>query len=311
MNSDISIGIDIGGSHILAAGIDLRTEQIIDRSRSYLSVDNKAEKGVILDRWAAAVNQCLKQLPAEEIKGIGMAITGPFNYQTGIAGFEGNDKYLSLYGCDVAKELKPRLQQLDLPIRFINDATAFAVGEAWLGQGRGHQRQIAITLGTGMGSAFIENGFPIVKRSDVPPHGSLWHLSWKDGIADASFSTRGCVNAYHKLSGQTLPGVREIAEAAHAGNPLAKQLFETFGAEIGQFLLPWLRKFNVDLLVFGGNIAKAHALFFPALKNQLKVEELNCDLRLSELMEDAALIGAARCMDEPFWQQIQQELPVI
>ena len=44
----------------------------------------------------------------------------------------------------------------------MNDASAFAVGEAWAGSASDFNRSLSITLGTGFGSAFISNHIPIV-----------------------------------------------------------------------------------------------------------------------------------------------------
>ena len=50
----------------------------------------------------------------------------------------------------------------DFLIRFMNDASSFAVGEAWAGSAAGFNRSLSITFGTGFGSAFISNRIPIV-----------------------------------------------------------------------------------------------------------------------------------------------------
>ena len=56
-------------------------------------------------------------------------------------------------------------------IRFMNDASSFAVGEAWAGSASKFNRSLSITLGTGFGSAFISNRIPIVDGPEVPKTG--------------------------------------------------------------------------------------------------------------------------------------------
>jgi len=90
-------------------------------------------------------------------------------------------------------------------IRFMNDASSFAVGEAWIGNAAGYKRSLFITLGTGFGSAFLEKGIPVVERDDIPPMGCLWHLPFRDGISDDYFSTRWIIKQY---DGKTVPNQR-------------------------------------------------------------------------------------------------------
>ena len=83
-------------------------------------------------------------------------------------------KYQDLNGVNVSQRLRELLAlPAGLELRYINDATAFGVGEAWLGQASGVDRSISITLGTGLGSAFIANGIPVVDGDSFPERGSL------------------------------------------------------------------------------------------------------------------------------------------
>ena len=63
---------------------------------------------------------------------------------------------------------------------------------------------LSITLGTGFGSAFISNRIPIVDGPLVPRLGCVYHLPYRDGIADDYFSTRGLLGRYKKLTGKEL-----------------------------------------------------------------------------------------------------------
>jgi glucokinase len=47
--------------------------------------------------------------------------------------------------------------------------------------------------------------------------------------------------------------------------------------------------------VLGGNIANAHSFFMPALLEQLNAASRPAVIKIAELKEDAALIGAASC----------------
>ncbi len=188
---------------------------------------------------------------------------------SGIPLFTGeNDKYEKLYGQDVPKALRRKLGLPDaFPIRFINDATAFAIGEDWVGKAAPFARSLSITLGTGFGSAFIRDGLPVVTGSEVPKLGCVWHLPFEKGIADDYFSTRGLVNRYNQLTGQAVTGAREVADAA-AGSDIARGIFDDFGVKLVDLLEPWFRKFDVEVLVIGGNISRAFDLVLASHENE-------------------------------------------
>lgn len=304
MKQKYAVGADIGGSHITCALIDLEHQMILPETRVTLPVDNTAPAEVILGVWAEAVGEAILGIAIDELAGIGFAMPGPFDYIKGIALFERVEKYLGLYGVNVSEGIRTRLKlPARVSVRYMNDASAFAVGEAWIGVTAEAKKSVAITLGTGFGSAFIDEGIPVVEREDTPAMGCVWHLAYKDGIADDYFSTRWFVKQYASLSGEVLPGVREIADIARK-DPKVAAIFAEYGAGIGGFLGPWLKTFDAEVLVIGGNMAGASDLFLPALEKTLA--GLNCTTRIawSELKEDAALIGSARLLDPAYWTRI-------
>ena len=63
------------------------------------------------------------------------------------------------------------------------------------------KKSLSITLGTGFGSAFISDRIPIVDGPLVPKIGCVYHLPYRDGIADDYFSTRGLLGRYKKHYG--------------------------------------------------------------------------------------------------------------
>jgi glucokinase len=305
MKRKYAVGTDIGGSHITCALIDLEHQMILPETRVTCAVDNTASSNVILGVWAEAVGEAILGIAIDELAGVGFAMPGPFDYVKGIALFERVEKYLGLYGVNVSDGIRNLLKLPEwVSMRYMNDATAFAVGEAWVGVAEGTKKSMAITLGTGFGSAFIDDGIPVVERKDAPALGCVWHLPYKDGIADDSFSTRWFVKQYTSLTGEVLPGVREIADVARK-DPKVAALFQEYGTGIGSFLGPWLNLFNAEVLAIGGNMVGASDLFLPAFEKALA--DLDCHTRIewSELKEDAALIGSARLLDPAYWSKIE------
>lgn len=311
MNQFIAIGTDIGGSHISSAAVNLSTGKLLRNTLSERKVDNQAQPFQIISVWAECLGEVLERVPAENVKGIGLAMPGPFDYVNGIALYRGVPKFENLYGISIPDAIR---SSLELPesfgLRFINDASSFAVGEAWAGKASAAERSMAITLGTGFGSAFIENRIPVVDGPKVPHLGCVYHLPVKDGIADDYFSTRWFQKNYSRLTGREVSGVRELAEMAE-NDPLVRDLFSEFGRNLGLFLAPWLNGFGAEVLVIGGNISNSWNLFGEAFSDSLVQKRCTTRTEISELREDAALFGSAYLFDEKFWRSVQHTLPLM
>jgi len=311
MNRIFGIGTDIGGSHISCAAIDLGSGKIIRETITERSVDNQASAGVIIGTWTEALSAVLAKVPVENVKGIGFAMPGPFDYVKGISYIRGVAKYENLYGLNITEAISRNLGINDgFLIRFMNDASAFAVGEAWAGSASKFNRSLSITLGTGFGSAFISKRIPVVDGPEVPKLGCIYHLPYNDGIADDYFSTRGLLSRYKKLTGKELSGVKELAALAST-DTVVKDLFTDFGDNAGLFLAPWLKKFRAEILVIGGNISHAYKLFGEVFEERLKKENCVCAVAISKLKEDAALLGSAYLLDDDFWKSVQHALPLM
>ena len=306
----LSIGVDVGGSHIACAAVDLTRGELLPATLSRVEVDSMGPAASIFDAWSMALNQTIAHIDSSQLAGIGFAMPGPFDYLNGVSKME--HKFPALFEKTIADELQPLLQtSAAMPMRFLNDATSFAVGEAWLGRGQGARKVVAVTLGTGFGSAFIDSGVPVVERDDVPGEGCLWYLPFADGIADDYFTTRWFIRQFEVVSGRRVRGAKDVADQARDGDATAREVFEHYGASMGEFLAPWLQKFAADSVVLGGNISGAYDLFGPSLKTSLEAVCPGTGVEVSELGEAAAMIGAARLLDARFWDQVSIQLPRI
>jgi glucokinase len=306
MNKKVAIGVDIGGSHITSAAVDINALQIIPNTLFSVKVDNKASKDDILKIWSESINKTLDCVSFNKDVHIGFAMPGPFHYKTGLAMFERNDKYESLYKVSIPDELAKYLNHPNVDYRFLNDATAFGVGAAAIGKAKNYKKVIAVTLGTGFGSAFIKKGIPQVNANDVPTGGCLWDEPYRNGIGDDYFSTRWCIKRYFEHTGIKAKGVKEIAEA---NTENSNKVFNELGSNMAEFMLPYLKKYQPELIILGGNVSNASNLFLPAMKDRVKEAGLQIDFEISDLMEDAAIIGSAKLYDDSFWNQIKRDLP--
>lgn len=308
---NIALGVDIGGSHITVAAVDMTTKIIAPGSLSGSPVDNKAQADEILSVWSETIMRVLDKVKIFNVRGIGFAMPGPFDYVNGICLIRGVQKYENLYGVNVGKAISSRLGlPCDCKVRFMNDASSFAVGEAWAGKAKGFHKSVAITLGTGFGSAFIDERIPVVDGPLVPRMGCVYHLPFEKGIADDYFSTRWLTARYTEVTGKTAEGAKEVADAAKT-DPQAKAIFNEFGENLGSLLSPWLMKFNTEVLVIGGNISHAYSLFGESFEKKMKASGCFIKVEISGLKEDAALLGSAYLLDDSFWKSVQHALPLM
>ncbi len=310
MNQRIAIGTDIGGQHITSAAIDLNKNEILKNTIAEGKVNNKASAEEIFKSWTTTLEKTISNIDINTLEGIGFAMPGPFDYYNGIAKFTKEvEKYENLYNYNIVSEIKNRLSLANhIKIRFINDATAFAIAESWIGKAKDHEKMIALTLGTGFGSAYIDNGIPILEGEKVAKSGCLWHVAFNGDIADNLFTTRWIVNTYAKKTGIQLSGAKEIADLANKNDQIALDIFTEYGNNMGEFLSPWIKKFEAQSIVIGGNISGAYNLFGKYLSQKLADNQINAKIYLSELMETAAIVGASRLIEDEYYESIKNLL---
>ena len=168
--------VDLGGSHVAAShvalfGDDLTPERVGAFERRNLLRGSTAT--ATLDAIAAtmiAVDGAAGRPATAWVLGV----PGPFDYEHGVSRIEARGKLDELYGVDVRSELADRLGIAEPDrLRFLNDAAAAGLGEWWAGAGRGTRRFLYVTLGTGFGSAFVEDGAVVDDDPRVPPGGLL------------------------------------------------------------------------------------------------------------------------------------------
>ncbi len=305
MMNRISIGADIGGSHITCRLFDLDKNKFVDDRKVRMPVNCHSSKDEILDGWTAAILETAEGFNLKDLNGIGFAMPGPFDYPNGISLIKGVQKFDALFGVNIRFELLKRLNLPEnFPIRFQNDAVCFAIGESFQSRAAGFDRLLAITLGTGFGTTFIQNHLPVSGYDGVPDDGFLYHIPFGDSIADDYFSTRWFLEEFQKLTGKEISEVKTLAEMA-LSDEVVRGLFKTFGQNLGTFLSPWIKSFNAGCLVIGGNISAAYPLFGDELVRVFKNNQLHVEVLISTLQEDAALIGSASLCDDEFYSKLK------
>ena len=285
--------IEIGGTHVLAALVNASGGRVEAGSRQTVALDSNAPARELLSR----ISECARALDAPAAATWGVAIPGPFDYARGIGRFQGVGKFDSLNGVNLRARLT-RAVDPNARMVFVNDAEAFGMGEWIAGAAAGHDRAVALTLGTGVGSVFIDGGEVIRDRQDVPPDGSA-HLLQIDGHPlEATVSRRAILARYTELSGDAHleDDVLGIARRA-AEDETARLVFDDVYRALGEALAPWLARFRATILVLGGSIAGSWNLVAPPLAVGVRTTEPDLAHTLSivpaALGADAALLGAA------------------
>ncbi len=282
MNNNIVTGIDIGGSHITAALIDLQDHSIIRNSLIRRHINSKGNADQIIKEWAGAIDDC-KAYYSKTSKRLGIAMPGPFDYEKGISFIKDQDKFEALYSLNIKELLAKELKIEESDIFMMNDASCFLKGEVFGGAARDGNKVIGITLGTGLGSATFKDG--------VIYDGDLFYTSYKDGTAEDYVSTRWFIKKHKELTGTTAKNVKEIREQVPV-NKTATSLFTEFGKNLGEVLAMYVKKHDAELVVIGGNIINAWELFIPETKNILSNYSIRVSLLKAKLGEEAALLGA-------------------
>lgn len=281
--NNLVTGVDIGGTHITACMIDTNSGQIIEGACMRGEIDPLQNKEHVIRSWAATIAACNKEY-GSSIDRVGIAMPGPFDYEKGISLITGLHKYECLYGLNVKQLLAAELGIRSNNIRMMNDATAYLAGELKAGAGKGYNHLVGITLGTGLGSAMYENGF--FKEGD------LWAFPFRESRAEEFLSSRWFVSAYANRTKQKVADVKELAAMVH-DDVTAGKLFEEFGYTLGEVLISRFGDHFPEIIILGGNIAKAWHLFTPYCEEVIRQHRYSCILLPAQLGEDAAIIGAA------------------
>ncbi|NEM98412.1 ROK family protein [Pontibacter burrus] len=283
------LGADIGGTHITTALVDLSTPKILHETMTRQPVAANGSIADIIASWSSAMLTTIGKHKTE-IKKVGIAMPGPFDYENGIALMQNQDKYDALYGVNV-KELLAGALQLDTQnIRFQNDAPCFLLGEAFAGAAQGYNRVSGLTLGTGLGSATTVGG----KSWDA----NLWDTPFRDGIAEEYLSSRWFVKRFYELSGRKAANVKSIVELLPT-EPKVQELFAEYADNLATFLGDFVRQEQPEVIILGGNIAKAFNLFGDALQEKLLAQRMTIPVKTAQLGEEAALLGAASLWQVP------------
>jgi glucokinase len=277
--------LEVGGTHVTAAVLAVGQRTIDPAS---LRRDELAP-GQTQAELVRSIVTAAQRLSAPAVTRWGVATPGPFDYARGVSLIRGVAKLDALYGVDLRAELSSALGLRPQDVSFINDADAFLIGEWWAGAAEGHERAIGVTLGTGLGSAFLERGQIVDTDPRVPPEGRLDLVPFRGGPVEETLSGRGVRAAY----GDDRLDVVEIARRARGGERRAAEVLHGFGSALGEFLAPWVDRFSPASVVVGGSIARSWDLWSEDFRAACSPDVTQTWYGVAKHLEEAPLLGAA------------------
>lgn len=284
----VVLAFDVGGSHV-SAGLCRLSDLAV------LRVASAPLEGVeSFDAFADLLHRlgCEAGGDATNVAGASLAVPFPFDCEAGISLME--HKLRWLYGKNLRSALASRFGWQPDRLRFLNDASAYLLGEIGAGSAKGAARVAGLTLGTGIGSAFAVNGHCLTAGEGVPREGEIWNLPYDSGTVEDYISTRALKAEYLARTGRDLE-VAEIAAAADS-DPDARAVFDLFGAHLGEVLRDVIAPFHPDIVMIGGGISRSANLFLPVAEG--KIDGLGFRVVQSMLLDQAPLVGAAH-----YWRE--------
>ena len=196
-----------------------------------------------------------------------------------------------------------------LQITIENDANAAAFGEFKLGAGRGSRNMFYITLGMGVGGAFIFEGE--IWRGAAGFAGEFGYVPINsegmklEEVASTANIIRRTRSRFHQDNTSSLNNLEEeaitledIIAAARSEDDFAQMMLKRTGAYVGSAVATVINLLNVEKIVVGGEIMSAERLVLDAIierAHELSFKPSFDSTAIVEgsLGENAAAAGAA------------------
>jgi glucokinase len=298
------IGLDVGGTSMKAGVVN-----DAGRPLSNVSLPTEAHRGQEfgLERMAETIRAAAAGagLTMDRIAAVGVATPGTMDIPAGVILDPPN-----LHPWRNVPVRQYVQGVFRIPTAFQNDANAAALGEFWVGAGRGVRSLVMFTLGTGIGGGIILGGK--VLEGEHSHGGEVGHIKiemTKPRLCGCG--RRGCLEAYasapsvvkrarealaedggrsslHRLSvgarsgdraptglGDRAPTEgdltsREVFDAAAAGDELAAKVVEDTAFYLAVGAMNLMHVIDPDMVVFGGGMIAAGEPFLERIRHHVR-----------------------------------------
>jgi glucokinase len=305
-----TIGVDLGGTKLLAGAVDEGLGVHHRAQRTVTGLDQSA----LLDIAVEAVQEARDSAGAE-IAAVGFGIPSLIDQRTGTAVIAVNLPLADIPFADVMAE------RLGLPVFVDNDANLAALAEHRAGAARGSSEAIMLTIGTGIGGGLIlrgelyrgaigsaaELGHMVIDMDGPPCQGNCPNRGCVEALASGTALEREAVRiaGEHPKSGlgQALSEGRQlvgplVTELAHDGDAAAIEAIELIGGRLGVAIASFVNIFNPQVVVIGGGVIAAGELLLEparAVVAQRALPPSRDEVRIvaARFGVEAGMIGAA------------------
>ena len=246
------IGVDVGGTKILAAAIG--PDGTLEKGLDPVTTDVSSREALL-----AQLDGLVEELrETQEIAALGFGLPSRIDQRTGRAVASVN---IPLEGVDFRDRMRERH---GLMVGIDNDANAATIGEWKAGAARGARHVVMLTLGTGVGGGLILDGRPY--RGATGSGAELGHIVIEYDGPECGCGGRGHLETFaagraadtaaRRLYGEG-SGARELVERAAAGEDDAVEALAEIGRRLGAGFVTLVNIFEPELVVVGGGFGKA------------------------------------------------------
>lgn len=299
-------GVDIGGTTVKIGLFDVEGN-VLDKWEIPTRTENDGEE--ILPDVADSIREKMKQMDKDAIAGVGVGAPGPID-ASGVVHRAVNLGWKTF-------NVKETLEALiNLPVRAGNDANVAALGEMWMGGGKGYKDLVVVTLGTGVGGGIIVDGRMISGSTGAA--GEIGHIHVDDKETEVcNCGNRGCLEQFASATGITRLANKKLAssdmesilrggevsaktvfDAVKARDPLAMEVAEQFGKYLGDALAAVAGVVNPEAFVIGGGVSKAGEVLIDYIRPHYEKNVFHgcreVKFALATLGNDAGIYGAAK-----------------
>lgn len=261
-----------------------------------------AEGGLIAERRKEPAGKSLEASVAqiagacaEKVDAVGVIVPGIYDTRTG------NAWCPNLWGMEEVP-LRDELQRrLKIPVCVDSDRAGYVLGESWMGAARGLENVVFVAIGTGIGAGILAEG-SVVRGA----HGIAGAVGWMTLEETWRPEYAGCGQWERECAGPAIarefgaPGTEEVAEAARRGDERAKRVLRRAASFAGRGVANLISVLNPEMVVLGGGLIQGAGEFMlgtireEAMRWAQPVSVRKCRIEMTQLGEDAGLLGAAR-----------------
>ncbi len=305
-----TIGVDMGGTKLLAGAVDSGLSVHHRAQRSL----NRLDQSYLLDVVVDAVEETRESAGAD-VAAVGFGIPSLIDQRSGNAVIAVNLPLKNIRFGDVMSE------RLGLPVFVDNDANLAALAEHRAGAARGCSEAVLLTIGTGIGSGLIlrdelyrgaigaaaELGHTVIDLNGPPCQGNCPNHGCIESLASGTALAREALRIAHEQPssglGRALAAGRElegplVTELAHDGDAAAIEAIELIGTRLGVAIASFVNIFNPQLVVIGGGVMGAGEVLLSAAREEMLRRALPPSRDIVEIVPaafgvEAGMIGAA------------------